>query len=397
MSLEDGDDDDAPAFGTPLPQDDRLWRHPSELGPALLPDPATTKRPFHVWGIAAVAGLLGAVATLGVLTITTGLDGSVAKQSVIEKVPVSQVVTDLVGRGNDRGVVAITRQVSPVIARLEVETGSGRETGSAVLFRDDGYLLTNAHLVNEARSVVVVLADGSDHDGTVVGSDPWTDVAVVKIEGTGFAVAVLGTAQDLAVGQPAIAIGAPLSIDGGPSVSVGVVSALGRRVTSEDGTELHGMIETDAKVATESLGGALVDGSGVVIGLTTLPAGDAGLAFATPVDVAKNVADDIVLTGSAHHVWMGVQGGDLDTTTANALGVDGGAKLAAVLPGSPAASAGLLADDVITSIGGTPISSMTGLVLALRSHDPGDVVDVAYLRAGEPHTCTVTLTEKSHP
>ena len=352
---------------------------------------------MRVWGVAAVAGLLGAVATLGVLTVTTGLNQSSAKQSVIEKVPVSQVVTDLVGAHQSSGVVSITHQVSPAIARLEVVNASGTLTGSGVLFRDDGYLITNAHLVDGARSVVVVLADGSNHDGRVVGSDPWTDVAVVKIEGTGFAVAVLGSAADLEVGQPAIAIGSPLGVDGSPSVSVGVVSSLGRRVTSADGIELHAMIETDAKVATEAVGGALVDGSGVVIGVTTTPAGDEGLGYATPIDVAKTVADDIVATGSAHHVWLGVQAADLDMASANVLGVQGGAKLAGVIDGSPAAGAGLLADDVITSVDGVHVASMSALVLALRSHDPGDQVEITYLRAGEPHTCTVTLTEKDRP
>ena len=397
MPLDDSEDDDAPAFGEPLPQDDRLWRHPSELGPALLADPAAARRPFHVWGVAAVAGLLGAVATLGVLTVTTGFNQSGAKQSVIEKVPVSQVVTDLVGGQQDRGVVAITRQVSPAIARVEATNAAGTVTGSGVLFRDDGYLLTNAHLVNGARSVLVVLANGSDHDGTVVGSDAWTDIAVVKIEGSGFDVAVLGSAESLEVGQPAIAIGSPPGIDGGSSVSVGVVSALGRRVTSADGIELQAMIETDAKVALEAVGGALVDGAGVVIGLTTTPAGDKGLGFATPIDVAKAVALDIVATGSAQHVWLGVRAVGLDTTTAKRLGVPGGAKLAAVIGESPAAIGGLLVDDVITSIDADPVSSMTGLVLALRSHEPGDLVQIAYLRAGEQQTCTVTLTEKDRP
>jgi S1-C subfamily serine protease len=350
-----------------------------------------------VWGVAAVAGLLGAVATLGVLTVTTGFDRSNVERSVVEKVPVSQVVTDLVGGHQNRGVVAITRQVSPAIARLEATSAAGTATGSGVLFRDDGYLLTNAHLVNGAQSVLVVLADGSDHDGTVVGVDAWTDIAVVKIEGTGFDVAVLGSAEGLDVGQPAIAIGSPPVIDGGPSVSVGVVSALGRRVTSADGVELHAMIETDAKVAPEAVGGALVDGSGVVIGVTTTPAGEKGLGFATPIDVAKSVAMDIIATGSAHHVWLGVKATDLDATTAKTLGVDGGAKLAAVIGDSPAALAGLLVDDVITAIDGAPVSSMTALVLALRSHDPGDLVEIGYLRAGEPSTCTVTLTEKDHP
>jgi S1-C subfamily serine protease len=397
MAPDDGDDDDAPVFGEPLPQDDRLWRHPSEVGAALLPASSAARRPVPVWSVAVVAGLLGAVATLGVFSLTTGFGSSVVERPVVEKVPVSQIVTDLVGARQSSGVVSITHQVSPAIARLEVTSAAGSSSGSGVLFRDDGYLLTSAHIVNDARSVVVVLADGSDHGGVVVGSDPWTDIAVLKIEGTNFAVAVLGTASSLQVGQPAISIGSPLGIDGSPSVSVGVVSALGRHVASADGVELHGMIETDAKVTSEAQGGALVDGSGVVIGITTSPSGTDGLSYATPIDVAKAVATDIVATGSAHHVWLGIQAADVDSTTAKALGVRGGTKLSAVMPDSPAAVAGLLVDDVITDIDGVNVSSMTGLVLALRSHNPGDVVQIAYLRAGEHHSCTATLAERDHP
>jgi serine protease Do len=283
------------------------------------------------------------------------------------------------------------------MARLEVTKGSGTSSGSGVFFRTDGYLLTNAHLVDGARSVVVVLADGTNHDGTIVGSDPWTDIAVVKIDAEHLDVAVLGTASTLEVGQPAIAIGSPITVDGSPSASVGVVSALGRHVTSADGVELHAMVETDAKVTQDAVGGALVDGAGVVIGVTTTASDNKGLGYATPIDIAKAVADDIVATGSAHHVWLGVQGADLDMTTAKDLGLQGGAKLAAVVADSPAQQAGLLVDDVITSVDGTDVSSMTGLVLVLRSHDPGDVVDIAYLRDGQPQTCTVTLAEKDHP
>ena len=267
------------------------------------------------------------------------------------------------------------------------------------MIRDDGYLLTNAHVVQGAERITVVMADGSELEGKLVGEDDVTDIAVVKVESPEpFATAVLGSASHLQVGEPAIAIGSPLGLAGGSSVTTGVVSALGRQVQGQDGEPLLDMIQTDAAISPGSSGGALLDATGAVIGITTAIAvsdvGPEGLGFATPVDIAKSVAEEIIRTGRAVHVWLGVEGGDLDRPSALREGVPGGAVVRRVIPDSPADNGGLEDRDVILAVGNEPIASMSGLVIALRNLEPGDVVELVYLRGSERHTVAVTLVER---
>jgi S1-C subfamily serine protease len=306
-----------------------------------------------------------------------------------------------VAPGSPDGVVAIAEAVSPAIARVEV-SGEQRSTGSGVLFRDDGHLLTNAHVVEGGGSITVVLADGSEHRGRLVGSDSLTDIAVVAVEGDEpYPVAELGTAAKLQVGQSAVAIGSPLGLIGSASVTTGVVSALGRRVPSPDGPPLLDMIQTDAAIAPGSSGGALLDRSGTVIGITTAIAvsneGADGFGFATPIDIARAVAEDIIATGRATHVWLGIEGRDLDAASARDAGVDGGAVVESVVEGGPARRAGMAPGDVIVTFSGESLPSMSALVIALRERDPGEVVDLEVLRDGERITISVELGTRPPP
>jgi S1-C subfamily serine protease len=185
-------------------------------------------------------------------------------------------------------------------------------------------------------------------------------------------------------------------------VTVGVVSAIGRKVQSTKGVALHDMIQTDAPLSPGSAGGALVDGSGVVVGITTAvsPASDPadnGLGFATPIDVAKDVADDIVASGTAHHVWLGIEGDDIDASTASALQEPGGVRVTKVVDRGPSAAGGLVVNDVITGVNNTKVSSMSALVVVLRSYDPGDTVTLTVRRGRDARTVTVTLGEKDEP
>lgn len=397
----DDDEEDAPVGGAPLPPDDRLWRHPSELGPAAVAPSAaavtSTASGTKTWAVAVVAGLIGSALTLGFVAASGVLSGDVIEKPVIEKVAV-RPVTDLNPvSSSGQSVMTIAKDVSPAIARIEVDGGKG---GSGILVRNDGYVVTNAHVVDKAPNVEVVLADGTSLTARVVGSDPVTDVAVVKVDRENLPVAVLGSAIDLESGQPAIAIGSPLGQLGGPSVTVGVISAVGRRVRSIEGTELYDMIQTDAPIANGSSGGALCDGSGSIVGMTTAPSTDDpsanGLSFAIPVDILRGVADDIIATGTARHPWLGLEGADLDNLVAQQTGVAGGAKITKVVDGSPAAQAGLQANDVIMSIDGTKITSMSSFVVALRAHHPGDSVTIEIMRGSAPQTMVVTLAEKNH-
>ena len=403
MPFDDGDDDDTPVGGAPLPPDDRLWRHPSELGSsvssAFTAPSGTDASGTRLWAVAVVAGLIGSALSLGVVAVTGRLSDDVVEKPTVERVAV-RPIAELSASSSGQGVIAIAKSVAPAIARVEVTDNQGKTTGSAILVRTDGYLVTNAHLVADVTRVQVVLSDGTELTGRVVGADTVTDIAILKIDRDQLAVAVLGSATDLQSGQPAIAIGSPLGPAGGSSVTVGVISALGRRVAGVDGVELRDMIQTDSPSAAGSSGGALCDGTGSVIGMTTAIStstdpGANALGLAIPVDIVRADADDIIANGWARHSWLGVEGADLDPTNAKDMGVAGGAKVTKVADNSPAAVAGLQSDDVITAIDGVHVTSMSAFVVALRGHHPGDSLTLEVRRGKDSQTMVITLGEKN--
>jgi S1-C subfamily serine protease len=383
-------------FSVPPPPDDRLWRHPSEL--RVLGMGRGDQRRSPVWLVLA-AGVAGALVTLGVLALLGRLgEGEDRADPAVIREAARPAAAPLAGSAS---VVRIAEEVRPAIAKVRVRGDDAASSGSAVLYRDDGHLLTNAHVVEGADAIEVSLADGSMHEASVVGTDQLTDIAVLRIataaDGRPYPTAVLGTAVDLAVGQPVVAIGSPLGLAGGSSVTTGVVSALGREVEAE-GTSLLDMVQTDAAISPGSSGGALVDGTGAVIGITTAvgvsEVGAEGLGFAVPVDVARSVAEEIITTGRAVHVWLGVTGSDLDRRSAEELGVRGGARVEQVVDGSPADEAGVVPSDVVVAVEEEPVASMSALVIALRERDPGDEVALEVLRDGDRRQVTVSLVER---
>jgi S1-C subfamily serine protease len=403
VPFDDGDDDDTPIGGAPLPPDDRLWRHPSELGlpvAAVVTGSSTTSDTSgtRLWAVAVVAGLIGSALSLGVVAVAGHMSDDVARFGV-ERVAV-RTNSDL-RSSSGQGVIAIATSVAPAIARIESTVDNGKVLASAILVRTDGYLATNAHLVAHFTNVLVVLSDGSELIGRVVGTDTMTDIAILKVDrDDDLPAAILGSATDLQSGQAAITIGSPLGPAGGPSVTVGVISALGRRVNTSDGVELQDMIQTNAPTVVGSSGGALCDGSGSVIGMTTdisnsTNPGTNALGYAIPVDIVRAVADDIIATGSARHTWLGLEGADLDPTSAKGIGVPGGARVTKVVDNSPASVAGLRSDDVITALDGAKVMSMSAFVVALRGHHPGDTITLQIVRGSASQTMVVALGEKT--
>ncbi len=385
MEFVEPEDEPQPYRELPLP-DDRLWRHPSEM---------SVKRPSgrrQVWVVAIASALAASVLSTGLAVVAgkvleTGGNGPSVDTSGVLAVPT------LVGTRAD--VVAIAERVRPAIVQLKLGRGG---SGSGVMFRADGQILTNAHVVDGATTVTVVLATGREVQAKVVGSDRASDTAVVKVEGGPFQVAEMGTSADLKIGQEAIAIGSPLGLIGGPSVTVGVVSALHRTVRTRTGETLVDMVQTDAPIAAGSSGGALLDAGGRVIGLTTAvattDAGAEGFGFAVPIDAARIAAEQLLATGSVVTVWLGVEGSDLDGATAQALNLEGGALVERVMAGSPAERAGLAPRDVIVSVNGKPVTSMGMLVLVVRAQHSGDVCTVEIVRGQEHHGMKVTVAER---
>ena len=396
MEWDDDGLDDGPVPPL-LPPEDRLWRHPSEVarGSARPPvAPVATASSAGAGGRGAgrresrLTTIVGLTSTISVL-LTLGVVAVV--RPVRTNVAVERVATPVTPSGDISGVAdvaAIAEQLRGSITRVQAEAPGGRRWGSGVLYRSDGMLLTSHHVVDGASALRVSLDDGRELAARLVGTDPETDIALLDIDGDGdgerFEVAPLGTVSGLKVGQAAITIGTARSGADGPVVSVGVVSAKGQSV-EVGGKSLLDMIQTDSAVAPGCAGGAVVDSTGVVIGIATTSTATAegGTAgYATPIDVARVVAAQLLTHGRVTRGWLGVEGDDLPAERAKELRLAGGVVVKTVRNASPATSAGIVPSDVIASVDGEPVRSMIDLVVALRMHRAGDTVSLSVIRGG---------------
>ncbi len=375
-----------PPSGTWIPPDDRLWRHPSEVG---FLRSARDAKPT-AWSTGLLSGTIGALLVFGLMAVA----GFFRPATVLEEraVPAPAGSTG----ASTQDIPSLAARARPAIVKVEVRTSAGDSSASGVIFRSDGHLLTNAHVIAGASELTVQMADGRREPGRILGSDPETDLAVVKIPGEDLPVATLGQSTGLRVGEAAIAIGSPLGLEGGPSVSVGVISALSRSVRGSDGRPLLDMIQTDASIAPGSSGGALLDMSGSVVGITTAIAIDAkaggqSLGFATPVEVARDVAHQLISSGRVVHAWLGIEGEDV--INSGSADTDG-ARVRTVVAGSPADQAGIEVGDVITSVDGTKVTSMLGLMVSMRTHSPGEAIVVEFWRGGRSQKIEATLRER---
>ena len=284
-------------------------------------------------------------------------------------------------------------------------------TGSGFLYDDQGHIVTNNHVVSGADSLDVLLSNGTNLPATVVGTDPYYDLAVVKIDlPTGTASALtLGDSDSLKVGQTVIAIGNPFGLD--RTLTTGVISALGRRIETDAGTAIGQAIQTDAAINPGNSGGPLLDAHGRVVGINTAinspSGGSVGIGFAVPVNIIKQVVPSLISAGHYAHPSLGVQVAELGTeVNSNDSNLQHGLLIVQLASGGAAETAGLQAatitaqrgryvingGDVITAVGGKPITSRNDLLLVLEeNYHPGDSVDVTVVRDGKTITQTVTL------
>jgi len=395
----DGIEEDGPVLPW-LPPDDRLWRHPSELTTSPAPGgQATIAWDRRVWTVALLAGVIGAILASSVGVAVGNFHQSTTVVRPVERV-VDSTLPPLTAVSNPRqsDVAAIADRIRPAIVGLLVDGNNGKGNGSGVIFRSDGYVLTNNHVIDGATSITAVLFDGRQVRARLVGTDEKTDIAVVKLQSGTQRTATLGSASGLRVGQPVVVVGSPLGSAGGPSITVGVVSALGREVDPSGNPPLLDMIETNTSIGPGSSGGALTDSEGDVIGITTSMAATdlqrPGVGFATPIDVGHEVADQLIASGRVTHPWMGVEGDNVDGMTAGALGILGGALVQKVVSNSPAAKAGVQTSDVIVQIDDQIIRSMGVLVTTLRGYRPGDRIVVRFFHDRSERTVTLFLTER---
>ena len=267
-----------------------------------------------------------------------------------------------------------------------------RGIGSGVVFDESGHILTNAHTVGGADRILVGLGDGRVVGGSVLGTDEETDLAIVQAAGDGLSPAEFADSEELRVGQPVLAIGNPLGLPGGPTVTSGVISSVQRslRLGNGDGQPV---IQTDAAVNPGNSGGPLIDLRGRVVAITTatIPYAE-GIGFAVPSNVAREVARQIIAHGRMQRPWLGVVGYDVDHRIAQYYGLTTrrGVFLVELTAGSPAEAAGLKVGDVLVSLDTRPLAGVSDLVEGLRSHAIGDVVEVGLERQGR-RTIRVTL------
>ena len=377
---------------------------------AAQPEPA---RRSGRWRLGVAAGLVGAAligggAGAGVMALTddggVATAGGAAAQSVVIK-----------DAQNATSTTAAAAKAAPSVVTIYVSTSSGSGSGSGVVLSADGYVLTNNHVVTldsstDSATVQVRTADGTLYDATVVGTDPTSDLAVVKLaDASGLTPATFAVSDDVQVGDLAVAIGAPLGLSN--TVTDGIVSATNRAVqtgsTQTDSTVIDA-IQTDAAINPGNSGGALVDAAGEVIGINSAIAtvatsdvpgqessqsGNIGVGFAIPGNTAQRIAQEIIDTGKATHALLGVTAQTASDGSDSAVGT--GAELATVQDGSPAADAGLQKGDVITAVGDRVVTSSTELTAAVRSAQPGDTVTLTVRRGEDSSQVDVTLDAAS--
>ena len=273
-------------------------------------------------------------------------------------------------------------------------------SGSGFFVSDQGYIITNAHVVQNTKAVSIILSDGSEQEAVVVGADKYNDIAVLKADGPVPAVAALGDSDVLQPGESVIAIGSPLG-DFKNTVTVGVVSATGRSIDTGEGYQVEGLVQTDAAINQGNSGGPLLNLAGQVIGVNTLivrGSGGAiaeGLGFAIPIDTAQAVAAQIIEKGYFAHPFLGITYQPITPAIARAydLPVQWGVYISRVAANSPASGAGLQRGDIITSVGGVALDESHSYLNTLYAYKPGDRVSLTIARGGETLDVQVTLGE----
>jgi S1-C subfamily serine protease len=367
--------------------------------------------------------LIGGVILFQAGAIDTGDDSSTP---VIAPAALARPASDSSGKGltvnqiyqrDAEGVAfirsAITQKTQSPFGLLPQQQKSVA-TGSGFLIDGDGHILTNAHVVDGAQRVDVELGDGDTQTAQVVGSDPSSDVALLKVDDTqGVQPLDLGDSTKVQVGDPVVAIGNPFALD--RTVTSGIVSALQRQIQAPNGFSISDVIQTDAAINPGNSGGPLLDGAGRVIGINSQiesqSGGNEGVGFAVPIKTAEDVADQLINGGEVHRAYLGISGGEITPEVAHALNlpVDQGVLVEQVLKGGPADDAGIngatgeatisgqnfpVGGDIITKVDGKEISGMDEVVSAVNAKQPGDEIALTIFSGGQQHDVTVKLGDR---
>jgi S1-C subfamily serine protease len=355
-----------------------------------------------------LAGAVGAALVVGAFVLfgddeaapAQAPSAATAAQTVIRET----VRTEFIGPdGAVADATAVARKVIPSVVTVEVGVSDGNGgfngtgSGSGVVLSTDGYIVTNEHVVDGSELVTVSFSDGRLYEAELLGADPVTDLALLKIDAQGLVPIDVGSTADLQIGDPAIAAGSPLGLAGGPTVTVGVISAFDREVqTGPAATDrLLGMLQTDAPITRGSSGGALVDSEGALIGVTSAvgvsDVGVEGIGFAIPIEVVQRITDELIANGEVTHSFLGIEGRTSFEEQFDGAEQAVGVFIQAIVEDSGAEAAGLEEGDVITSIEGAQVRTINSLVGRLRRYEVGQPLDVEITRGGRQLTLTIEL------
>ena len=363
---------------------------------------------------AIVGGVLVAAGIVWALGLISGTSPLKAASQQTTTTAGAQKVTIMPSAGNVDVAEAVAAKAVPSVVNVTIQqrvtdsfTGkasySDLGNGSGVILRPDGYILTNYHVVEGSDRILVGIGV-HDKVAKIVAVDPSTDIAILKIDGTGYPAIEMGSSKDLKVGQFVLAVGSPFGLE--KTVTSGIISALQRSEQVQAGvndlTTYTNLIQTDAAINPGNSGGALVDEEGKLVGLNTLissPSGgvgaaqSAGIGFAIPIDFVRSIANQLISTGKASHPYLGVSTQTIDESVSTQYGlpVQAGALVAFVQPGGPAQKAGIKRGDIIVKIGTTDIGGVSDVFAATRLAKIGDVVPMTIVRDSQQITVSVTL------
>ena len=291
-------------------------------------------------------------------------------------------------RSNYKGVVEIT-----VTSEGQQTPFGGQQTqealGSGFVYDDQGHIITNQHVVDGAKSITVRFSNGKTYSAELVGSDPSTDLAVIKVNAPASMLQplTLSDSSAVAVGDPVVAIGSPFGLEN--TVTSGIVSALHRSMTSPNHFSIDDSIQTDAAINHGNSGGPLLNSAGQVVGVNSQiesdSGGNDGVGFAIPSNTVKTIVSELISTGKAEHAYLGVS---VETTSSGAV------RVGEVRSGTPAETAGLKSGDTILSVDGKRVTSADGLTSIIGSKSPGETVTITYSRSGETHSVQVKLASR---
>lgn len=390
----------------PVPPPQRTHYYPA---PEPQPEPAPRSR----WPLALLAfgsGLLGALLVGGGLFAVGAFDDPEpppTTTAAVASAPAQTVVVrEVVPTGDATSIAtAVGRKVVPSIVTIEIGSGNatsdfqGFGSGSGVVFTADGLILTNHHVIEGAATSRVIFQDGRIYEAEIMGSDELTDLAVLRVQADDLIPIEFGTTANLQIGDRAIAVGNPLGLEGGASLTVGVVSAFDREVNTGDTTPLFGMLQTDAPITNGSSGGALVNAEGKLIGITTAigvsESGAEGIGFATPVEVVNRIVSQIIATGDVAHAFLGVSLATSFTIQDDGAAVPAGAVVVGFADGSSAASdAGLEINDVILTWNGNEVRTINDLINGIRGSRVGESIFLEVDRGGEMVDFQVILGQR---